>query len=116
MLVGFAAKPGIFASMLVIGVTAGLASAFLSGAFQRAVAESYLGRASSIVGLADDAIMPLAMTGFGALAAASSLATACAIAGVGFIVLVSWSATRPGIDTIDEPTTPPVEQPAPVQA
>ena len=53
----------------MIGITAGLASALLSGAFQRTIEPSYLGRTGSMLMLSDDAFMPLAMTGFGALAA-----------------------------------------------
>lgn len=51
----------------MIGFTAGLASAFLSGAFQQTIEPAFLGRTSSIVSLSDEALMPVAMTGFGAL-------------------------------------------------
>jgi MFS family permease len=97
--VGLAPYAGVIIAMLVVGVTAGLASAFLSGAFQRTVHPTYLGRTGSMVSLADDALMPLAMTGFGALAAVTSVATACITAGGGFAALVLWSASRPGIDS-----------------
>ncbi len=101
--VGFLPYAGVVGCMLVIGVTAGLASAFLSGAFQRAIDPSYLGRAGSMVMLSDDAVMPLAMTGFGALAGGTSIVAACAVTGAGFAALVLWSALRPGID--DAPAT-----------
>jgi MFS family permease len=109
--VGVAPYGGVIAAMLVIGVTAGLASAFLSGAFQRTVHPTYLGRTGSMVTLADDALMPLAMTGFGALAAVSSVAAACVAAGCGFAALVLWSASRPGIDSgpVDDPSLPSLE-------
>ena len=97
--VGVAPYVGVAAAMLVIGVTAGLASALLSGAFQRTVDGPYLGRTSSILSLGDHALMPLAMTGFGALAAAAGLGVACAVTGAGFAALVLWSASRP----IDQP-------------
>ena len=98
--VGFLPYLGVVASMLTIGLTAGLASSFLSGAFMRTIEESYLGRASSIVMLSDDALMPLAMTGFGAVAGVSSLSTACTVTGAGFAALVLWSASRRGIDAV----------------
>lgn len=101
--VGMASYAGIVAAMLTIGVTAGLASALLSGAFQRAVDSAFLGRTGSILGLGDSVFMPLAMTGFGALAAGASLQTACVLTGVVFAALVLWSASRPGIDTAAAP-------------
>jgi MFS family permease len=96
--VGFAPYAGIVAAMLVVGVTAGLASAFLSGAFQAGVEASYLGRMSSIVTLTDDALMPVMMIGFAAFAGGVSLTWACLIAGGGFAALVLWSAARPDLD------------------
>jgi MFS family permease len=104
--VGFAPYAGVLVSMLVIGVTAGLASAFLSGAFQRTIEPAYLGRTGSMVMLSDQALMPLAMTGFGALAAATDLVTACTVVGICFAALVTWSAARPGIDlpSVQAPT------------
>jgi hypothetical protein len=95
--VGIAPYAAMYAAMVVIGVTAGLASALLSGAFQRIVAPEYLGRAGSIQSLRDDALMPLAMVGFDALAAGTSIALACAVRGIGFAVLVTWSASRPSL-------------------
>jgi arginine exporter protein ArgO len=94
--------------MLMIGLTAGLASAFLSGAFQRTIAAAYLGRTGSMVMLSDQALMPLAMTGFGALAAVTDIVTACALVGAAFAALVTWSAARPHLD--DPPETD--EEPA----
>lgn len=105
--VGFAPYAGVLASMLVIGLTAGLASAFLSGAFQRTIEPAYLGRTSSMVMLSDQALMPLAMTGFGALAALTDLVTACAVVGAGFAALVTWSASRPGLDVSAGPQVDP---------
>src|SRR5262249_26215746 len=106
--IGVVPKLGVYAAMAIIGITAGLASAYVSGAFQRTVDAAYLGRTSSLVGIGDSAGMPVAMTGFGALASATSVAVACGTAGGGFAAMVGWSASRPGID---EPATP---QPAAV--
>jgi MFS family permease len=95
--VGIAPYAAMYVAMVVIGITAGLASALLSGAFQRTVAPEYLGRTGSIQALGDDALMPLAMISFGALAAGTSIALACTLMGMGFAVLVTWSATRPAV-------------------
>jgi hypothetical protein len=73
----------------------------LSGVFQRAVGPQYLGRTGSIQALGDDALMPVAMVGFGALTAATSIATGCLVMGLGFALLVSWSATRPSLRPVD---------------
>jgi hypothetical protein len=94
VVVGVAPFAAMFAAMIVIGITAGLASALLSGVFQRTVAADYLGRTGSIQSLGDDVLMPLAMIGFGALAAGTSVAVACTLMGIGFALLVTWSATR----------------------
>ncbi len=80
--------------VLVVGATAGLASVFLSGAFQALVAPEYLGRTSSLTSLADDALMPVAMAGFGALAGLTSVAAACLVAGAAMAALSGWSAAR----------------------
>jgi MFS family permease len=80
--------------VLIIGVTAGLASAFLAGAFQATVAQEYLGRAASLTSFVDDALMPAAMAGFGALAGAASITAACILAGTAMAALCLWSSVR----------------------
>jgi MFS family permease len=92
--IGIAPYPGVFVAMATIGLTAGLASAFLSGAFVAAVEESYLGRCSSIVGLADQALMPAAMTGFGLLISGVGVAVACALVGFAFAATMLWAVVR----------------------
>ncbi len=49
--------------------------------------------------LSDQALMPLAMTGFGALAAVTDLVDGVRLVGAGFAALVLWSAFRPGLDS-----------------
>ena len=95
--IGFASRPALLLACAVIGVTAGAASAQLSGAFQALIDVEYLGRMSSLTSLGDDVLMPVAMTAFGALAASTALPLACVVTGVLFAALVTWSATRPGI-------------------
>jgi hypothetical protein len=55
---------------------------------------AYLGRASSILSLSDEAFMPLAMTGFGFLISGTSVAVACVAIGAAFALLMVWSAAR----------------------
>lgn len=93
-LIGIATRPILLLATTTIGVTAGLASAQLSGAFQQTIDASYLGRMNSLTSLGDDALMPVAMAGFGALTAAASPATACLTAGAAFTALALSTATR----------------------
>lgn len=93
-MIGLVPRLGVFVAMAMIGCTAGLASAQLSGAFQQSVDPAYLGRSFSIVNLSDEAMMPVAMTGFGALISLSSIPIACVLVGVLFAALVLWAAVR----------------------
>jgi MFS family permease len=99
--VGFTPFVETFVAMAVVGVTAGLASVLLSTAFMRTVSPEYLGRTGSILGLGDDALMPVATVAFGAMAASASVAAACAVMGTTFAALVTWSATRPAFAAPD---------------
>ncbi|ADB32390.1 major facilitator superfamily MFS_1 [Kribbella flavida DSM 17836] len=92
--IGLVPRAGVFVAMGVIGFTAGLASAQLSAVFQRTVDPGYLGRTSSIVSLSDEALMPVAMTGFGALVSLAGIAAACGLIGAFFAALMLWSAAR----------------------
>jgi hypothetical protein len=87
-------RPAVLLAMAMIGFAAGLASAQLSAAFQQTIAPSYLGRTSSIVNLSDEALMPVAMTAFGALITLTSIPLACAVLGTAFAALMVWSAVR----------------------
>ena len=90
----------VVAGMFGIGLTAGTASVWLSGAFQRTVATSHLGRVASLTSLGDLALVPAAIPLFGALAATSSVLTATTVFGTAMAVLCAWIATRPGTGTI----------------
>ncbi|GAA1127384.1 MFS transporter [Kribbella jejuensis] len=94
VMVGLVPRVAVFAAMAMIGFTAGLASALLSGAFQQTIAPAFLGRTSSIVSLSDDGLMPAAMAGFGALISLIGVAAACALLGATFAALMVWSASR----------------------
>ena len=54
--------------MFTVGVTAGMASVWLSGAFLKAIDAAYTGRVSSVTALGDMTLMPLSMPLLGALA------------------------------------------------
>ncbi|TWD84330.1 MFS transporter [Kribbella amoyensis] len=94
VMIGAVPRVVVFVAMAMIGMTAGLASAQLSGAFQQTIEPAFLGRTSSIVSLSDEALMPLAMTGFGALISLTDVTFACAALGTAFAVLMLWSAAR----------------------
>ncbi|MGF6821296.1 MFS family permease [Microbacterium sp. ZKA21] len=69
------------AGALVIGLTAGFASALLSATFAATAAPDFLGRLGSILRLGDDCLMPAAMAAFGALAGILPLWTPFALYG-----------------------------------
>lgn len=90
------AAPGQLAAALaclVIGITAGSASALLSAVFMRTIAPAFLGRLASMQRLGDDVLMPAAMTGFGALADGASLTAAFTSFGGAMAVLTLFIAT-----------------------
>ena len=82
------------AVVTAVGVTAGLASAYVSALFVRAADGPYLGRAMSLSSLVDDALMPVAMAGFGALSGSWGVAVTCVVAGVAMALTSGWSAVR----------------------
>jgi MFS family permease len=92
--IGVANRPVLLAATMVIGLTAGLASTQLSGAFQQLVDPAYLGRMGAMTSLGDDLLMPVAMVGFGALVARAGLPVTCLVTGLGFVALVAWALAR----------------------
>ena len=93
-LIGISNRPLLFAATTLIGVTAGLASAQLSGAFQQLVDPAYLGRMGAVTSLGDDVLMPVAMVGFGVLIGGVGLPVTCLVTGLGFVALVTWALAR----------------------
>ncbi len=93
--VGLLPYPWEVAAMLVVGVTAGLASPLLSGAVQAVAAEQFLGRTSAVLNIADTGLAPLALAGFGLLVSTSNLAAACLAFGFAFAVLMAFAISRP---------------------
>lgn len=84
----------LLAATTTIGLCAGSASVWLSGAYQRTIAPSHLGRVSSVSGLGDMALVPLAIPAFGAFAAATSIFTASLTFGLAMSALCLWFASR----------------------
>lgn len=82
------------AACLLVGVTAGVASSLLGSVFAATVEGSFFGRMVSIQRLGDDVFMPLAMVGFGALAATTSVGVALAAFGLTMAGLMCWPLSR----------------------
>ena len=93
-LVGVPFIPVVLAAMFTVGVTAGMASVWLSGAFLKAIDPAYTGRVSSVTALGDMTLMPLSMPLLGALAGATSVLTSTLVFGLSMSVLCLWFATR----------------------
>jgi hypothetical protein len=98
--VGVPFIPIVLAGMFTVGVTAGLASVWLSGAFLKAVDPTYTGRVSSVTALGDMILMPLSMPLLGALAGWTSVLAATMVFGLSMSVLCLWFGTRRAIATL----------------
>jgi hypothetical protein len=92
--VGVSSLPVVLLGMLTVGVTAGMASVWLSGAFLKAIDPAYTGRVSSVTSLGDMTLMPLSVPALGAFAAATSVLTATVVFGFAMSALCLWFATR----------------------
>jgi MFS transporter, DHA3 family, macrolide efflux protein len=92
--VGVAYLPVVLAGMLTVGVTAGMASVWLSGAFLKAIDPAYTGRVSSVTSLGDMTLMPLSVPALGAFAGATSVLTSTLVFGLSMSLLCLWFATR----------------------
>ena len=98
--VGIPSIPAVLAGMFTVGVTAGMASVWLSSAFLKAVDPAYTGRVSSVTALGDMTLMPLSMPVIGALAGATSVLTATLAFGLSMSVLCLFFGTRRSIATL----------------
>jgi hypothetical protein len=92
--VGLPTRPGVVLGMAVVGLTAGLASVWLSASFLKAVHPAYTGRVSSVTSLGDMTLMPLSIPLLGALAASAGVLPATVVFGVAMSLLCLWFATR----------------------
>jgi MFS family permease len=92
--IGLAPFAGAIAATTTVGITAGLASPFLAGAFQRTVNARYLGRANSLIAVSDAALTPLTLIAFGWIATRFGVAATCGMFGAGFAALLLYSVIR----------------------
>jgi MFS transporter, DHA3 family, macrolide efflux protein len=99
-IVGVPFLPVVLLGMLTVGVTAGMASVWLSGAFLKAIDPEYTGRVSSVTSLGDMTLMPLSMPVLGALAGATSVLTSTLTFGLAMSVLCLAFATRKAITAL----------------
>ncbi|WP_168207469.1 MFS transporter [Microlunatus elymi] len=100
-LVGVPALPSLVGGMILVGLTAGLASVWISGVFQREISPDYLGRVSSLTRLGDLAITPMMTPLFGLVAGASSVLAATVACGAAMSLLCLIVATRREIRTLE---------------
>lgn len=78
----------------LVGFTAGISSPMLGGTTQAIIRESYLGRIYALQGLADDALIPFALVGYGAVAGWIGVTPATVICGVAMAALMGASLLR----------------------
>jgi len=93
--VGLPIRAGLVAGMLLVGVTAGLASVWLGGSFQRIIAPSHLGRVASVSRLGDLVLTPATTPLFGLLAGGSSVLVATVCCGMAMSALCAVFALHP---------------------
>lgn len=99
-LIGLPMRTSLLTAMLLVGLTAGLASVLLSATFQRVISPAHLGRVSSVAQLGDLALLPAATPLFGALAAATSIGVAALGFGIAMSLLCAICASRPEIRSL----------------
>lgn len=92
--VGLPTRIGLVLGMALIGITAGLASVWLSGSFQKIIAPSHLGRVSSVSNLGDLVLTPATTPIFGLLVGASSVVITTCCFGVAMGVLCAVFAVN----------------------
>lgn len=90
----------LLAATGLLGVTAGLASVWISAAFIATVDPGYLGRVSSVTTLGDLLLLPVATPLYGALAGATGLGAAAVCFGTAMAALCLWLASRPELRRI----------------
>lgn len=87
-------------AMGTIGLTAGLASVWLSAQFVQIVDASHLGRVASISNLGDLLLVPLATPAFGALTSHIGITTSPLLLAAGMMLVCSLILSRPDIRAI----------------
>lgn len=98
--IGVAWQPAVMTGMVVVGVTAGLASVWLSAAFLTAIDPAYTGRVTSVTALGDMTLLPLSVPVMGYLSSAVGLLPTTIAFGVAMSLLCLWFATRPPLRSL----------------
>ncbi|MFT4081618.1 MAG: MFS transporter [Nocardioides sp.] len=98
--VGLPSRVALVAGMALVGVTAGLASVWLSGSFQRIISPSHLGRVSSVSNLGDLVLTPATVPLFGLIAGWSSVLVATMCSGLAMSALCAVFAINKQIRTL----------------
>lgn len=93
-LAGLLPMVGAGIALALVGFTAGISSPMLGGTTQAIVREAYLGRVYALFGLADDALIPFALIGYGALAGVIGVGPTTVICGLAMAVLMSVGLFR----------------------
>ncbi|SDS97440.1 MFS transporter [Microlunatus soli] len=81
-------------ALCFVGFTAGISSPMLGGTTQAIIKESYLGRIYALQGLADDALIPFALIGYGAMAGWIGVTPTTVICGLAMAALMAVSLLR----------------------
>lgn len=105
-LVGLLPMVGVGISLAMVGLTAGLSSPMMAGTAQAIVPDNYIGRVFSLVGLADDALIPFALVGYGLVANKIGLSTTTVLCGIGMALLMGVGLLRKPLRDLrlDDPT------------
>lgn len=91
---GLAGLIGAGIALGVVGLTAGLSSPMLSGTAQSIVHPSYIGRIFALLSLADDALIPFALVGYGAVVKGIGVELATVLCGAGMALLMGTGLLR----------------------
>lgn len=96
--------PALYAAMGIIGLTAGLASVWLSATFVQVVDAAHLGRVASISNLGDLLLVPVAAPAFGALTSRVGIGVSPLILAAGMVTMCGLILARPDIRAVTTPT------------
>ena len=99
-LTGVLPMVGVAVSLGLVGLTAGLSSPMLAGTAQAIVRPNYIGRVFSVVGLADDALVPFGLIGYGLLAGVIGIGPTTVICGAGMALLMALALLRRSLRTL----------------
>lgn len=98
--VGIGTRPSLVTAMTLVGITAGLASVWISSVFQRQISGAHLGRVTSVSQLGDHSMLPLMLPVFGILAGYAGVLTATVTFGAAMAALSLTIGLQPGIRSL----------------